>query len=203
VIFHSRIVRTKSGLMICVLLLLIFGTVPASAQHHEVGAAWIHRDAPQATQVHLEGDPLCFAQFDADCFGGMMAPDSLLCELEPLAEHEWPEQCPIAIECSVSDSHGHHLLDGTGMHSGMMRREVLLTVHYNTVDVERMGIDPAGMCLAMWNGESYEERPGAIHDLGAATFVLSTLAPSGKYAVLPRATVPASVTSVSEFKARH
>jgi hypothetical protein len=185
------------------LCLLVFGASTANAQHHADGSAWIDRDASEATQVHMMGDPLSFVEFPEQCFGGMMAPDSLLCELEILPENQWPEQCPIAIECVVTDPDGQHMLDGTGMHGNMMRKETSITIHYDPDQVEGMGIDTENLCLGQWNGSGYEARPGAIHNSSAATFVFSTVDPGGSYAVIPRATVPASAFSWSKLKARH
>ena len=132
-----------------------------------------------------------------------MAPDWVLCEFDRLPESEWPEQCAIAVECVVSDSHGHDALDGSGMHGNMMRSEVGLTIHYDPDEADRMGIDPENLCLAVRGGSGYEACPGAIHDRGAATFTLSTFDPGGVYAVVPGATVPTLPTSWSKLKARH
>jgi hypothetical protein len=184
-------------------LLLLFGAIPANAQHHAIGSALIYRDAPEATRIHLQDDSLCFVDFAEGCFGGMMAPDWLLCEFNLLLENEWPEQCAVAVECAVSDSHGHDTLDGTGMHGNMMRSEVSITIHYDPDEVETMGIDPERLCLAQWNGSGYQACPDAIHDRGAATFTISTFDPGGIYAVIPRTTVPALPTSWSKLKARH
>ena len=189
--------------LMCLLCMLAAGVTPAEAQHHAVGSARVYPDAPEATQIHLQDDLLCFVEFAERCFGGMMAPDWLLCEFHPLPEHEWPEQCPIAVECVVTDSDGHHELDGSGMHGNMMRSEVALTIHYDPDEVDRMGIDPTNLCLAVRSGSGYEACPGAIHDRGAGTFTLSTFDPGGVYAVVPRASVPTLPTSWSKLKARH
>ncbi|MBW2507858.1 MAG: hypothetical protein JRE81_04445 [Deltaproteobacteria bacterium] len=191
---------TFARFTICFCVLLVFGPLPTHAQHHAVGEAWIHRDAPQATRVHLPEDPLCLVEFQERCFGGMMAPDSILCELGPLAESDWPEQCPIAIECLVSDPDGHPMLDGTGMHGEMMLRDVHLTVHYSPDRIMEMGLDATSLCLAIWDGARWVIESEALHDPALATFSFSTRMPTARYAVLPRTAVQEARMTWSKLK---
>ena len=200
---QTRTGRTWLAVTPLFLLLLVLDSSSANAQHHADGSAWIDRDASEATQVHMMGDPLSFVEFPEQCFGGMMAPDSLLCELEILPENQWPEQCPIAIECVVTNPDGQHMLDGTGMHGDMMRSNVSMTVHYSPDSVAQLGMNPASLRLAVWDGADYVISQGAIHDPASATFTLSTRIPGARYAVISSVTVEAAPVSWSQFKARH
>ena len=200
---QTRTGRTWLAVTPLFLLLLVLGSSSANAQHHADGSAWIDRDASEATQVHMPGDPLCLVEFPEQCFGGMMAPDSLLCELELLPENQWPEQCPIAIECVVTDPDGQHMLDGTGMHGDMMRSDVTMTVHYSPDSLAQLGMSSANLGLGIWDGADYVISQDAIHDPVSATFTLSTRIPGARYAVISRITVDAVPISWSQFKARH
>ena len=74
--------RPRATVLPLFLLILVVAALPANAREIAVGSAWIHRDAPAATEVQLLDDLLCSVEFQEQCFGGMMAPDSLLCVLE-------------------------------------------------------------------------------------------------------------------------
>lgn len=179
--------------------------VPASADEvHAVREAWVHADAAVTTRVHHEEDPLCWVEFDEQCFGGMMAPDSLLCEFEPLPMEEWPEQCSVAVDCRVTDPAGQPTMDGGGMHAGMMRREVTVTMHYDPDELADWGLEPGDLCLARREGERFVICDGAVQDVAASNFTLSTFAPAAAYAVLPRAIVVSTTRpGISGLKSRY
>lgn len=191
-----------------ILFLLAFvltSTGPASADPvHAVREAWVLRDAPVVTRVHHEDDPLCWVEFEEQCFGGMMAPDSLLCEFEPLETEEWPEQCAVAVDCRVTDPTGQPTMDGGGMHGGMMRREVTVTVHYDPEDPGQWGLDAGDLCLARREAGRFVPCEGAVHDPATSTFTLATFAPAATYAVVPRSTVVStSGPGISGLKTRY
>lgn len=184
--------------------LLALSASPTRAQIHHTGSAWIMPDAPTATWVHLEDDPFCVVEFEDHCYGGMMAPDSVLCVVEPLAPAEWPDECPVALVCTATDPDGGRMFDGGGMPGGMMRRDVTLVVHYDPDLVGQMGLDPAGLCLVRLDGSGPTVLDAADHDLAAATFTLATSAPTAAWAVVPRSTlVDAARTSTSALKSRY
>ena len=196
--------RPRATVLPLFFLMLVVAALPANAKDIAVGSAWIHRDAPAATEVQLLDDLLCSVEFQEQCFGGMMAPDSLLCVLETLPDQEWPEDCAIALECRVTDPDGNQMFDGMGMMGDMMRREVIATVHYSPDTVNRMGMEPMSMRLAIWDGTGYAVCEDAVHDVDAATFTLLTKTPNATYAVISNnSTVEARSISWSELKARN
>jgi hypothetical protein len=183
-----------------------FSNVPshASPLRHEVGQAWILKTDPVATRIHLASDEFCFVEFEERCYGGMMAPDSVLCVLEPLPEGQWPDECIFAVDCSITDPDGGHMFDGGGMHQSMMQRPVLLTVHYSAAKMSQMGYGHEDLCLVRLGSAGMELCGDAVQDPQASTFTLSTTAPTSAFAVVPQsALVGAETGSLSGLKSRY
>ena len=176
----------------------------ASPVRHEVGQAWIPKNDPVATRIHLPNDEFCFVEFEERCYGGMMAPDSLLCVLEPLPEGEWPDECVFAVDCRITDPDGGHMFDGGGMHQSMMQRAVVLTVHYSPATMAQMGYGHEDLCLVRFGSSGMELCGDAVQDAQASTFTLSTTAPTSAFAVVPQSALAEAETgSLSGLKSRY
>jgi hypothetical protein len=176
----------------------------ASPVRHELGQAWIHKDDPVTTRVHLVSDELCFVEFEERCYGGMMAPDSILCVFDPLPESEWPEHCLVAIDCEITGPDGEPMFDGGGMHQSMMQRAAVLIVPYSPATMTEMGYGHEDLCLVRLGSSGMELCGEAVQDRQASTFTLVTTAPTSSFAVVPQSVlVPAEVRSLSGLKSRY
>jgi hypothetical protein len=184
--------RLLSRLVLGTFLVLI--PIPAAAQMHAHGSAWIHRDAPMGTMVHAYGDTLCAVEFPASCYGGMMSPDSLSCTWWAMPADSlpapMPRYCGAAVHCEIRDDDDRMMMPGHMTQPGVFRSPLLVTIHYDPAVMTARGMNLATLVLTTWNEGQATVVSSASHDRAASLFTVSTTQLSEWYGISDSTDLP-------------